>query len=692
MSQAHSTFSMLDQLSRAQAERRSYVDILFSGFESSTSDGLLSLLRSAGLSPRGRVIKNKLGLTEALAERSWDMVFAHQSDRSDLSPAQICALLQADARDIPIIQLAVDPNYEDQHRAIQQGISFLLPQQANGLIIARASELFERQRLKRRLHGLELGIQQIARVNKRLSEESTLAVAAIFEHQLIEPNSSFRALFQLPETSDTPEPLKRIFTEESLKQVETTLKSPAAYLHEVLTLIDDQGGEFTAQVDIYPATPDQPRQRTLFIDPMALTTGPTPAELEEYQLLNQGELEQCLETQLQRAAAGGQDAFLLYFDIQSVPTTIDQQQLGRLKHALAKQLAALRQKHAIALLDPCNIAILIDTPDRSVAKSIAQLVRDRLTSSELQLPKGINSLALGVGISSINDNSPTATELLKGAERSVKALGNFERSSPVFANPVQHQMQIESATKELEEAIVNHQLKLLFQPLVSLNEQSVERSYEILVRMSDGQNRYRLPAQFLASLEHARVMVKLDRWVVENSLLELKRQIRPDRELRIYINLARRTLKSESFARWFCELLEELNLSGNFIVIELSESDVAADMDNAVELCQQLRTRGVGVCIKHFGSSTSSTTVYTRIRPEFVKLDGGYIEELELPERGQRAIRRLLEPLDREATKVIAPLIEDPRLLPDLYRLGFDLVQGYYLQPPQEEMGYEYFD
>ena len=187
-------------------------------------------------------------------------------------------------------------------------------------------------------------------------------------------------------------------------------------------------------------------------------------------------------------------------------------------------------------------------------------------------------------------------------------------------------------------------------------------------------------------------MVKLDRWVVEQSLLALQRQIGPDRELSIFINLARRTLKSSSFATWFATQLDELSLSGNFITVELSESDVAADMENALRLIEQLRLKGIGICIKHFGCSTSSGKVYAKIKPDFIKIDGAFIEELEYPDRGPKAIRRLLEPIERGRTKVIAPLIEDAAMLPELYRMGFDLVQGYYLQPPQEEMRYEYFE
>lgn len=691
MTQAHSTFSMLDRLSRAQSARRSYVDILFSGFDSAISDGLLSLLRSAGLSPRGHVIHNKLELLEALSERSWDLVFSQASNRSQLSPADIVTCLLEESREISVIQLEADPSSDDQHVAIQQGIAFLLPEHANDLITARTVQLFEHQKERRRLHQLELALEQLSKQNQRLAEDSTLAVATLKDQHLVKANASFEALFQLNPDSENALPLNRIFTSESLLLVESALKNASGSLTESLTLKDKQGEEFSAQVELYPSAPDQPGVRALIVDPISLSVKTSQPQSDRREVLDEAAFMHALETQIQRASGGGQDAFLLYFNLSTNPASSDERLLAELRVTLKRKLTRLSQKHQIGLLDNLDIAILINNSERGIAKSFAQTIQAKLDTQELKLPTGIASLALGVGISPINDSSPTAAELILRAETSVRSIGQGS-SNNAFTNPVQHQLEIDRATKALEDAIANHHLRLLYQPLVSLNEANVERSYEILVRMSDGANADKLPAQFLSSLEHARVMVKLDRWVVEKSLFELQRQIGPQRELRIYINLARRTLKSSSFAPWVSNLMDELGLSGEFIVFEMSESDAAADLESTQSLCDQLRVRGIGICVKHFGCSTSSYKVYSRLQPNFIKIDGAFIEELENSERGFKAINRLLTTVDRQQTKVIAPLIEDAAMLPELYRMGFDLVQGYYLQPPHEEMRYEYFD
>lgn len=692
MSESHSTFSLLDQLSKVQSEKRNYIDLLFSGFPANVSDGLLSLIRSSGMSPRGRVVKSKAQLFEALADRSWDLVLCADSKESGLHPLDITRLLQSESRDLPVIQLTEAPSFEAQQEAISQGIAFLLPISAQQLIVVRATQLFEQQKQKRRLHQLEIGLEQLAKLNRRYADESNLAIAAISGSNLIEPNSAFLELFQLSQERAAHIELQQIFTVESLKTLSEPLKAANGSFDDTLTLHSLSGAEFSARVQLFAAMPDRPKVRVLVIDPLTLTSKPTPAEVDAHQLMDQTEFLDLMQQHLHQAMSGGHDAYLLYFSVRPVPATSDQALLEQLRNSLAKCLRSVITEHPLGRLEMLDVAALINGADRSTAKSVAQQIQNCLTDKRVVLPAGVSTLALGVGITAINDSSPGASELLVRAARSVRPLSEQFSNQAVFANPVQHQIELDSATKELEDAIAEHKLKLLYQPLVSLDERSKEQNYEILVRMSSGDNQDRLPAQFLASLEHARVMVKLDRWVLERTLQELKQRGSEADNVRVYVNLARRTLKSSSFGIWLATLLDELALAGQRITLEMSESDVAADLDSAQKLCDEVRSQGISICLKHFGCSTSSGKVYARLKPEFVKLDGAFIEELEYPDRGPRAIKRLLEPVDKQSTRVIAPLIEDASTLPNLYRMGIDMVQGYYLQPPQEEMRYEYFE
>jgi len=691
MSDAHSTFSLLHRLSQGQLESRTYIDLLFSGFISSKTDDLLSLIRSSGLSPRGRMVSNKKELQEALNDRSWDLVFAQESGRSSFTPADIAQQLRETNRDIPIVQLMDTVTDKEQEAAVQQGIAYLLSTKSEGLILARTLQLFEQQKMRRRLHQLELGIEQISQLNRRLVDESELAIAYLEERYLKDANPTFRSLFNLNKAGVNEIELSRIFPEKSVRQIDSILKNPTASTTEILTLIDDHGAEFGARVEIFAPTPDRPKMRQIHIDHLALTSD-NLLDAQKPQLLDKREFMARLEAQIHEALTGGHDAFLLYFDFKPIPTTTSQTLLQKIRHALSSQLRELTHEHSLTLLDGLSLAMLIAANDREIAKSCAQRVQALINSKQLKLPGGISSLAFSIGITSINDSSPGPMELLQRATQSLRPLNDQFSAQTAFVNPLQHQIEIDDATQELEQAIAEHKLRLFYQPLVPLDAANIEKNFEILVRMHDAQSQTRLPSQFLATLSQSRVMVQMDRWVTETILHELKQRQNELSDTRVFVNLALRTLKSKSFATWLASMLDELGVDGQRIVFEISESDAASNLKDTQALCTALRALGVKICLKHFGCSPSSLKIYAIFKPEYIKIDGSFIEELQPPAASPKALQRLLQAIERKQTRVIAPLIEDAGTLGELYKMGIDLVQGYYLQPPQEEMSYEYFE
>lgn len=625
-------------------------------------------------------------------DRSWDLIFSTKTERSTVQPAEIAQFLRNAGREIPIIQLEQQPTETDQEHAIQQGIDYLLSRKSEQIILARALKLFEQQKMIRRLHQLELGIEQLSKLNHQLIEDSSLAIVYLEDRHLTDANSAFRSLFNLDKEALRDLSLNRIFTAKSLQQIEATLKTGSSSATEILMLKDDHGAEFGAQVEIFAPTPDKPTMRQMHIDHLALTSKNTKTGTEAQQILTKTEFIAKLETSVQSALMGGHDAFLLYFEFKPLPLTTDKNLLQQLRHALSHRLRELTSEHSLAMLEGLSLAVLIETPDREVAKACAQQVQSLTNSTEFRLPGGISSLGFSIGITAINDSAPAPNELLQRVTQTLRPLTEQFSPQSAFINPLQHQIEIDDATRELEQAIAEHKLRLFYQPLVALDEANIEKNFEILVRMRDGESQTRLPSQFLATLAQSRVMVQMDRWVAETILHELKGRQGKITNTQVFINLARRTLRSSSFTPWLAGLLEELGVDGKLVVFELSESDTASDLKASAHFCSAVRTMGIKICLKHFGCSPSSVKIYKSLHPEYIKIDGSYIEEINTPDKGAGALKRLLLPLDRNHTRVIAPLIEDAGTLSELYRMGIDLVQGYYLQPPQEEMSYEYFE
>jgi len=59
---------------------------------------------------------------------------------------------------------------------------------------------------------------------------------------------------------------------------------------------------------------------------------------------------------------------------------------------------------------------------------------------------------------------------------------------------------------------------------------------------------------------------------------------------------------------------------------------------------------------------------------------------------GQNALKELLKELHEEEKKTIIPLVESATSVASLWQLGVDFIQGYYVQPPQAAMAFNFSD
>jgi EAL domain-containing protein (putative c-di-GMP-specific phosphodiesterase class I) len=79
------------------------------------------------------------------------------------------------------------------------------------------------------------------------------------------------------------------------------------------------------------------------------------------------------------------------------------------------------------------------------------------------------------------------------------------------------------------------------------------------------------------------------------------------------------------------------------------------------------------------------------IRSDYVKLDGSYIQDLGKDPEQDEQFFNLVQQLASLDKTTIAPLVENTKAMASLWKAGVDYVQGFYLQPPQENMDYDFF-
>ncbi|WP_019911471.1 EAL domain-containing protein [Paenibacillus sp. HW567] len=129
-------------------------------------------------------------------------------------------------------------------------------------------------------------------------------------------------------------------------------------------------------------------------------------------------------------------------------------------------------------------------------------------------------------------------------------------------------------------------------------------------------------------------------------------------------------------------LLQELGLSPECVVFELTERQAVQDYVGFEKVLSHYREQGFRIAVDDAGSGYNSLKTLVYLKPEFIKLDKSLIRGIHDNREQQELLELIREYAERSATRVIAEGIETPEELLYLQLAGIDFGQGYALGRP----------
>ena len=236
----------------------------------------------------------------------------------------------------------------------------------------------------------------------------------------------------------------------------------------------------------------------------------------------------------------------------------------------------------------------------------------------------------------------------------------------------------------LRQAIDKDEFTLYCQPILALSPQaSGSERYpmaEVLVRMREEEQALLPPGEFLPVLEHYRMMPRLDRWVVRNTV---RRLTAGSRIKRFTINLHWQTLEDEDFPRFVAAQLSSNRISAEALLFEIDEADTLARLNAAAGFAAAYHAQGGRVLVDSFGRHSVSFAAIKAIGADFVKVDGAIVRKLlssEVARTKLGAIQRVGKAL---GYAVVAEFVEEQDILLRLKALDIEYAQGFGVYQPQ---------
>ncbi|MCK6389611.1 MAG: EAL domain-containing protein [Azonexus sp.] len=289
-----------------------------------------------------------------------------------------------------------------------------------------------------------------------------------------------------------------------------------------------------------------------------------------------------------------------------------------------------------------------------------------------------------IGISIFPDDGPDGDTILKNADTAMyhaKSAGrnNYQFFAANMNHAATERLDIE---RKLRHAITRNELALCFQPQFRANG-SQPTGVEALLRWHHPTDGMISPDRFIPVAEETGLIVNIGEWVLRQACIEMKQWIDAGlKPLRVAVNVSARQLRRRDFCETVAGALAESGLPPELLELEITESSVMENPQDAIQILESLGRMGVTLAIDDFGTGYSSLA-YLKLFPiDHLKIDRSFVRDIELDLNDRAIAFGTIALAHSLGLRVIAEGVETPEQLDLLSTHGCDEVQGYLFSKP----------
>jgi diguanylate cyclase (GGDEF)-like protein len=284
-----------------------------------------------------------------------------------------------------------------------------------------------------------------------------------------------------------------------------------------------------------------------------------------------------------------------------------------------------------------------------------------------------------IGIAIAPDHGDSLEELLKRADLAMyaaKSAGRrtFRFFAPEYDAKARLRRQLEL---DLRKAITSGEFEVHYQPLLDLTA-NVVTGCEALLRWRHPDRGMISPAEFIPVAEETGLIEEIGEWVLKQACAEAASW--PGR-LRVAVNVSPVQFRSKTLALKVAAALAESGLTPERLELEITETVLIRDDEEALTILQQLRALGVRIALDDFGTGYSSLSYLHRFPFDKIKIDRSFIKDIGEPDDSSPIVQAVVTMAAARYMVTTAEGVETENQREILRRLGCTQMQGYLFSP-----------
>ena len=240
-----------------------------------------------------------------------------------------------------------------------------------------------------------------------------------------------------------------------------------------------------------------------------------------------------------------------------------------------------------------------------------------------------------------------------------------------------------SVESDLRRALERDEITILYQPIVRLEDRAVA-GFEALARWNHPKLGRLSPAEFINIAEETGLIVQLGLSVLDRAARQLstwQRTVRHREPLFASVNVSSRQLLRHDLIQDLRTVLARAPLTRGSLKLELTESAVMENPEQAAQMLQRIRELGAGLALDDFGTGYSSLAYLQRFPFDTIKIDQSFVR---MSAKGTRPVilRSMIALAHDLGMDVVAEGAETDSDAVELFQLGCEYAQGFAFGEP----------
>ena len=355
-----------------------------------------------------------------------------------------------------------------------------------------------------------------------------------------------------------------------------------------------------------------------------------------------------------------------------------------LKHIAERLEGVLRQTDTVARLGSDEFVLLLcEQPGTRLNFVLLDRISHAINQG-MQFGQKDYFLTCSMGVAAFPADGADADHLIERADMAMfqakeRGRNNYQFYTADMNARVLERLRIDVA---LRTALERGEFLLHYQPQLDIGSGKVV-GMEALIRWRHPDMGMVYPDRFITVAEETGLIVPIGAWVLQSAC----RQIRALHEagfpgMRVAVNLSARQFGRSDLVETIEAALAAAGVAPHFLEIELTESLIMKDVDQAIGVLQDLKRLGVTLSIDDFGTGYSSLAYLKRFPIDILKIDRSFVSDITSDPDDAAIVASIISLAHNLRLQVIAEGVETPEQLKYLRSEGCDQMQGYYFSKP----------